>query len=415
MSEHDLHKGGREDCQIVEELLSPFIDEELNATADAFVRRHLDSCKGCMKRLDELKATVVAINGLPTEATPEHDLWPGIVAASSDGSLGVPLGASEKRRWRMPKPMLLAAGLAALLAPAGVFAGMSLMRDNHESLAVPRPDHVEGLNVDMGDLEISIEGIEEWAEAFAQEWESAAEEWADQWDESYDRGGYDELELDALLSALQDEDPDIRATVARTLGDYENPRVVMALSQALQDDSDDEVRRWAAWALGEIGDSRAIPALSQCLMRDPYPEARRWAAWSLGEIGDSRGVEALSATLINDSYDEARRWAAWALGEIGDSKGVAALSRAVENDSHGETRRWAAWALGEIGSPQAVRGLSQALLNDSNWEVRRWSAWALGEIEDASAAEALSEALRNDENAEVRRWAIWALGELERR
>ncbi len=264
MSEHDLNKGGTDDCHIVEELLSPFIDEELNATADTFVRHHLDSCTGCMKRLDELKATVEAINELPTEATPEHDLWPGIVAGSSDGSLGVPLGASEKRRWRMPKPMLLAAGLAALLAPAGVFAGMSLLRDDDQAIALQRAD--EALRAEDMGLEINLEGIEEWAEAFAEEWEGVAEEWAEEWGESYgddyDTGAYDELELDALLSALRDEDPDIRRTVARTLGDYENPRVVMALSEALIEDNDDEVRRWAAWALGEIEDPRAIPALS---------------------------------------------------------------------------------------------------------------------------------------------------------
>ena len=83
MSEHDLNKGGSNDCGIVDELLSPFIDEELNATADAFVRHHLDSCGRCMKKLAELKATVEAINELPTEATPENDLWPGSVSACS--------------------------------------------------------------------------------------------------------------------------------------------------------------------------------------------------------------------------------------------------------------------------------------------------------------------------------------------
>ena len=357
MSEQNLHQGGTDDCQIIEELLSPFIDEELNATADAFVRHHLDSCTGCMKRLDELKATVEAINELPTEATPEHDLWPGIVAASSDGSLGAPLGVAQKRRWRMPKPMLLAAGLAVLLAPAGVFTGMSLLRNDDEAKALQTRllEADEAVRVGELGLELNLEGIEERAEAFAREWEGAAEEWAEQWEQSYERdydtGAYDELELDVLLSALQDDDPQVRRTVSRTLGNYEHPSVVEALSRALREDSDNEVRRWAAWALGEIESPQA--------------------------------VDALVYTLQNDSYREARRWAAWALGEI--------------------------------ESPRAIEGLSRALLNDSHWEVRRWSAWALGEIEDASAAEALSAALQNDENAEVRRWAIWALGELENR
>jgi len=324
MSKHDLHQGGTDDCQIVEELLSPFIDEELNATADAFVRHHLDSCTGCMKRLDELKATVETINELPTEATPEHDLWPGIVAASSDGSLGVPLGVSEKRRWRMPKPMLLAAGLAALLAPAGVFAGMSLLRNDNKAVAL-QTRHLEadeaGRAREIG-LEQSLKGIEEWAEAFAQEWEANAEQWAEEWERShdydsdYDTGAYDEAELDALLDALRDEDAETRAMVARTLGEYENPRVVLALSQALQEDPDDEVRRWAAWALGEIGSPQAVAGLSHALLNDSNWEVRRWSAWALGEIEDPSAAEPLSAALQNDENAEVRRWAIWALGEL---------------------------------------------------------------------------------------------------
>ena len=351
MSEHNLNQGGTNDCRIVEELLSPFIDDELNATADAFVRHHLDSCAACMKSLDELKATVDAINGLPTEATPEHDLWPGIVAANSDGSLGSASGVGRDRRWRIPKPMLLAAGLAVLLVPAGVFAGMSLLRDNDEPVIAGR--HLVREERDRArerGLDRSIAGIEEWAEQFAREWESAAEQWAEQWERDYEGTG-NEHRLDALLSALADDDPRIRRTVARTLGKYDNPHVVTALSGALQEDDDNEVRRWAAWALGEIESPQAVEALVHALQRDSYAEARRWAAW----------------------------------------------------------------ALGEIESPQAVEGLSHALLNDSQWEVRRWAAWALGEIEDPSAAEALSIALQNDDNAEVRRWAIWALGELEHR
>jgi len=103
MNEHDRNKSGGDDCQIIEELLSPFIDEELNATADAFVRHHLDSCTKCMAKLDELKATVEALNELPTEATPENDLWPGIVAASPGGSLGAPVGVGGRKKWRMPR------------------------------------------------------------------------------------------------------------------------------------------------------------------------------------------------------------------------------------------------------------------------------------------------------------------------
>ncbi len=386
MSERDLRHNGGDECQIVEELLSAFIDEELNATADAFVRHHLDSCSRCLEKLDDLKATVEAINELPNEATPEHDLWPGIVAASSGGSLGAPVGVSDKRHRRIPTPMLIAAGLAALLAPAGVFAGMSLLRDNTPP-ADEEPLRSEGWD-EEGWGEFGLEAGEmarEIAESVRESMARARERAARERERAprMDRGTY--AGMAALIEALSDDDPEVRVMAARSLGegDYEHEEVIDALSLAVREDPNDEARRWAAWALGEIEDSRAIPALSHCVRNDSYAEARRWAAWAMGEIEDSRGVEALSA--------------------------------AVREDSEPQVRRWAAWALGEIESPAAVDGLCHALLNDASVEVRRWSAWALGEIEDLSAADCLSQALNNDDSAEVRRWAIWALGELERR
>ena len=48
MTEHQSSNRGADDCEIVEELLSGFYDEELNETADAFVRHHLDACEQCV-------------------------------------------------------------------------------------------------------------------------------------------------------------------------------------------------------------------------------------------------------------------------------------------------------------------------------------------------------------------------------
>ena len=119
MTEHQSSNRGADDCEIVAELLSGFYDEELNETADAFVRHHLDACEQCAAKLDELKATVVAINQLPRDATPEHDLWSGIVERSAQSS-PIPLRSHRKRRWRFSIPTLLAATLAALMLPVGI-------------------------------------------------------------------------------------------------------------------------------------------------------------------------------------------------------------------------------------------------------------------------------------------------------
>jgi hypothetical protein len=380
------HTEGNE-CEIVEELLSAFYDEELNETSDAFVRTHLDSCPACTMKLDELKATVLAINSLPTEGTPENDLWPGIVAGTAASAAPVPLGSARQRAWWTKTPILIAAGLAALLIPAGAFVtGLTLSRARHVDEPAVAPE--AEISVDIPDIRLEgLEGLEgAIAEAvrMAEEIARAAEEGAARGRSV--QGERPRLSFSVLMDALQDEESsEIRVMAAQGLGEIGDPRAIQALSDALGNDRDDEVRRWAA--------------------------CRRWSAWALGEIGDPRGIQGLSDAMRQDDYGEARRWAAWALGEIGDPRGIDVLLDAVRTDRHGETRRWAAWALGEIGDSRGVPALIEALLNDSVAEVRRWSAWALGEIGDSRATEALSRAAR-DSNPEVRRWAIWALTEI---
>ncbi len=347
MSEHDLSHAESNDCPVVEELLSPFIDEELNTEADAYVRRHLDSCSRCMARLDEIKATVEALNSLPNEATPEQDLWPGIVAGSRESDIALPLGAGYRRRWRPSKPMLWAAGLAALLVPGSLVVAGLRMRDRP---AVPPPPvptaDAPSMGFDAGAIAEAIRMAQEMAAeiaAVAAEAAADAAEAAQEHEMTRMRLG-----LDALVKALQDVDGEIRATAARALGEYDDARAVRALSAALLEDPEAEVRRWAAWALGEIGDSRATAALREAVEDDPEAVVRRWAAWSLGEIGDPRSTLALAETVVKDPVAEVRRWAAWALGEIGDPRAEDALTAAMKDES-AEVRRWAMWALGKIG------------------------------------------------------------------
>lgn len=352
MNDKILNKNEADNCKIVEELLSAFFDEELNETADGAVRRHLDECKACAVKLEELKATVETINSLPAEATPESDLWPGISAAT---------GGGEQRRRKFPIPVLIAAALAGLMVPGALAVGaFTLFRSHDTSTGVladaPAPS--------------SIPDIPALPDVPAPPVPRA------------------DLPPDRSLAMLQ------------------------ALIRSLSD-SDADVRRTAAMALGNMSDrsGEAAGALARVLRTDDVAEVRRWAAWALGEIGNGTSVDPLLTALQTDESNQVRRWAAWALGELGDPRAVGVLTSAVLNDSWAEARRWSAWALGEIASPAAVPGLSTALLQDPVVEVRRWSAWALGEIADPRATDALARAV-DDESAEVRRWAVWALAEI---
>jgi hypothetical protein len=82
--------------------------------------------------------------------------------------------------------------------------------------------------------------------------------------------------IDALETALDDADADVRRTAAEALGSLEDPRAVDALLEALRNDSDETVRKMAAWALGEIESPRAVDALRPAV-RDSNVEVRRHA------------------------------------------------------------------------------------------------------------------------------------------
>lgn len=215
--------------------------------------------------------------------------------------------------------------------------------------------------------------------------------------------------MNSLIDALRDSDAEVRISSVQSLGQLEDERAVIALSNALRNDSDARVRKMAAWALGNIEDARAVPALTHAMKNDRDVEVRRTSVWALGQIESASAVPALTEAM-RDGDSEVRSMAVWALGQIEDRSAVPALIQVLRGDDV-NARRQAAWALGQIEDPSAVPGLVSAL-RDSDAEVRSTAVWALGQIESESAVEPLS-GLLNDANADVRKQAAWAMGQIE--
>jgi HEAT repeat protein/beta-lactamase regulating signal transducer with metallopeptidase domain len=215
--------------------------------------------------------------------------------------------------------------------------------------------------------------------------------------------------VNSLIGALSDSDAEVRMSSVQALGQLEDERAVIALSNALRNDSDARVRRVAAWALGNIEDARAVPALTHALKNDRDAEVRRTSVWALGQIESASAVPALTEAM-RDADSEVRSTAVWALGQIEDRSAVPALIQ-VLRDSDAATRKQAAWALGQIEDAAAVPALAAAL-RDADASVRSTAVWALGQIEAETAVEPLS-GLLNDASADVRKQAAWALGQIE--
>jgi anti-sigma factor ChrR (cupin superfamily) len=66
------------DCQKIAALLDDFVDGALNTADRQAVDEHVASCPDCRSELEAIQAVVHAARDLPTEVTPERDLWPAI-------------------------------------------------------------------------------------------------------------------------------------------------------------------------------------------------------------------------------------------------------------------------------------------------------------------------------------------------
>ena len=141
----------------------------------------------------------------------------------------------------------------------------------------------------------------------------------------------------------------------------------------------------------------AVPALITAL-EDERENIRASAAYALGEMGPvaAEAVDALIA-LLTDESEEVRRHATSALGMIKapTSKTVPALVKVLQNPEDTDLAFFAAQALTRIGpdATEAVPALRDALMSESAY-VRGFSSEALSRIGTAEALQALVPFLR---------------------
>ena len=169
----------------------------------------------------------------------------------------------------------------------------------------------------------------------------------------------------ALLSALEDRDPDVRNVAARALGKMKLQAAEEALVGLLGRHEQSVSARIAAICI-EMG-SRTAPLLIRTL-RDGTPKARFWAARILGEIQESRAARSLGDALLDPDPD-VRSAAAWALGAVADPSTATMVETALR-DPVWYVRAHAAEALGKIGDTSMAPALGR-MLEDRSWWVRK--------------------------------------------
>jgi HEAT repeat protein len=122
-------------------------------------------------------------------------------------------------------------------------------------------------------------------------------------------------DLDGLVAEANVENPYVRVWAIRAIRKLGDPTAVSHLELLLRDD-DMGVRSAAAQALGAMDES-ATPALMSAL-EDPDPAVKASVAASLGKLKGADAVDPLGRLLSESTSWQVKRSAALALGEIGD-------------------------------------------------------------------------------------------------
>jgi len=170
----------------------------------------------------------------------------------------------------------------------------------------------------------------------------------------------------AVLPALQDAAPIVRATAAKAILSLGSDASAGYLLPLLND-KDEFVRRETAYALGHTKSRTATAALSERLLIDKEAGVRAAAAVALGEIADEAAVVPLVQTLSSTKKANpfVLRAAAVALGKIKSRAGTAALIATLSNETlPSDVRREAARSLGLIGDPSAAPALKAASISE---------------------------------------------------
>jgi HEAT repeat protein/beta-lactamase regulating signal transducer with metallopeptidase domain len=186
---------------------------------------------------------------------------------------------------------------------------------------------------------------------------------------------------DALMTALNDENEDVRERALQALAGMRDARAIPGLAKALSDMSAD-VRMAALNALAQFSTTEAVDAVLTAI-KDPNADVRAHAVRHVSALVGRRVLTdgkyvAVFLALLKDADPDVRVQAIAALGRLEQAEAVPALLPLLK-DINSDVREQAAGALGDIGDPRAIDALTMAL-KDAEPDVRGEAARALGQI-----------------------------------
>ena len=197
----------------------------------------------------------------------------------------------------------------------------------------------------------------------------------------------------ALIEVLADDDAEIRAEAALSLGDLELEIAVKPLLTGLED-ATALVRQSCAMGLGRLGFRAAFADLARALTEGPA-DLRFQAATSLAEIDPDAAFAPLVAALADERDGEVICALALALGALGDDRAGPELAAILDREpavGPPQTRFDIAYALAELGNERAFAVLRQFVAHDTlGWDAVE----GLVKLGGKPAADALADVFTN--------------------
>jgi HEAT repeat protein len=187
--------------------------------------------------------------------------------------------------------------------------------------------------------------------------------------------------IDALLTAIDDDDKNVRLEAVYTLG------VVAGASGA---------------PLSDANAARLIKALDHYDSR-----VRAGAAQVIGRLRIKSATDGLIKA-VNDSSSAVRFASIRALGEIGDEKLVQTITEQLNYYEKGEGAHASLTALGRIAHPSSVP-VFQSYMSDKDPLLRRAAVEGLAHVGDAKTVEQFVQTVNQDEAEMVRAAMAFAL------
>ncbi len=204
----------------------------------------------------------------------------------------------------------------------------------------------------------------------------------------------DPVALPPLLAAVYDSQPEVRISVAVALSEFPNPKAAEAVLSSMRDDNP-HVREVVARLVNRLKDPRGVEALIVAT-RDPNQSVQLSAWHALGASGDQRAVEPLRGALKSGNA-AIRMIAINSLVSVRDPEAITDLISEYRNDTDQSTRVRALAVLGSQSDPR-VTDLMIAALEDADGGIRLTAATSLVKTKDARAVKLLASAIANPEN-----------------